>query len=212
MGNYLSARSVGGVLAVLLLCAPTLAIAGIRDDMAVCAAIENSVKRLDCFDKAADEHGLTAQSESVESPGKWSTNKTTSPVDDTETVVLWLSSDEPVGFGKYKTVKPTLIVRCKENKTVIYINYSAFLGSDEGYLTYRIDKGTAQRVEWGISTNHYSIGLWSGNGSIPFIKKLFGKKQLLTRVEPYSESPVTTTFHIAGLEEAIKPLRKACYW
>lgn len=44
------------------------------------------------------------------------------------------------------------------------------------------------------------------------IKDMMGKTEMVVRMTPYSESPFTATFQIAGLEKAIEPLRKECGW
>jgi type VI secretion system protein VasI len=62
------------------------------------------------------------------------------------------------------------------------------------------------------STNNRSLGLWSGGRSIPVIKQMFGKKQMIARMRPFNENAFTVTFNISGLEEASKPLRNACGW
>lgn len=33
---------------------------------------------------------------------------------------------------------------------------------------------------------------------------------MFTQITPYNESPVSATFDVAGLSEALKPLQKAC--
>jgi len=62
------------------------------------------------------------------------------------------------------------------------------------------------------STDNKALGLWSGGESIPVIKKMFGKKQLIARMTPFSESPITVEMDITGLDAAIEPLRTACGW
>ena len=54
--------------------------------------------------------------------------------------------------------------------------------------------------------------LWYGANAIGFAKKLFSGNNLLIRATPYSDSSIQVEFPIAGLEQAIAPLRKACKW
>ncbi|WP_455428303.1 hypothetical protein [Dryocola sp. LX212] len=35
---------------------------------------------------------------------------------------------------------------------------------------------------------------------------------MYVQITPYNESPVQTTFDLAGLSEALMPLQKACAW
>ncbi len=84
--------------------------------------------------------------------------------------------------------------------------------SDYGTVTYRLDKQGPRSVAMEASADEEALGLWKGRKSIPIIKTMFGKSQLIIRMTPHSQSPVTATFDISGLDEAIKPLRKACGW
>ena len=81
-----------------------------------------------------------------------------------------------------------------------------------GDVTFRIDKEAAFERSLNASTNNHSLGLWSGGSAIPMIKRLIGKSTLAIRATPYNESPGLFEFPIAGLDEALKPLRKACGW
>ena len=83
---------------------------------------------------------------------------------------------------------------------------------DYGEVDWRIDKQPMRVLHMDESTDHKALGLWVGSQSIPQIKKMFGAEKLTVRFTPYSGSPETVTFPIAGLEEAIKPLRETCHW
>jgi len=87
-----------------------------------------------------------------------------------------------------------------------------YLGLNSTYVTHRIDKAASKQTKWSLSTKNEHTGKWNGNTSIPFIKSLFGKSNLLMQVTPYGENSVMTTFDISGLESAIKPLRAQCSW
>jgi type VI secretion system protein VasI len=81
-----------------------------------------------------------------------------------------------------------------------------------GKVIYRLDEKPAGEKNMRESTDHKALGLWNGGASIPFIKQMFSHEKLLIRATPHSESPVTATFAISGLENAIKPLRENCGW
>ncbi|HHD81926.1 MAG TPA: hypothetical protein ENK94_01905, partial [Campylobacterales bacterium] len=70
-------------------------------------------------------------------------------------------------------------------------------------------KNQAVTKRWSISTDHEAT---FPPKSIGFTKDLIKHDKLLVQLTPYGDSPVMTTFDIGGLEEAIKPLRKACNW
>ena len=136
--------------------------------------------------------------------------------DDT-TVIMTVDADEPVACILSGTERPTLVVRCPENTTSMYIaTTGCHLVSSEynnyGDVTYRIDDEPAKTRGFDSSTSSRALGLWSGGSAIPFVKFLFGHKELLTRFTPFNENAVSARFKIDGLEEAAAPLREACEW
>jgi len=84
--------------------------------------------------------------------------------------------------------------------------------SSYGDIDYRVDTEKAKKVSGSASTDNKALGLWGGGKSIPVIKQMIGKEKIVVRMTPYSESPFTATFNIAGLAEAVKPLREECRW
>jgi type VI secretion system protein VasI len=80
-----------------------------------------------------------------------------------------------------------------------------------GYVTLRLDSGTAFKKTMNESTDHHALGIWSPN-AVPFVKTLFGHDHLLVRATPYNGNALTSDFVIKGLDGAIKPLRSACKW
>lgn len=151
-------------------------------------------------------------------PSPWNVSEEVSPMDDSRNVYLSTRSNEAVP-GRYgrSTVRPTLYVRCVENTTALVLHMDGHhMASSEyhtwGHVDMRIDDGKAFTKSMRQSTNNRSLGLWSGGTSIPVIRQMFGADQLIVRATPYSESPITMTFDISGLEEEITPLREACHW
>lgn len=179
-----------------------------------CIKIDNDLDRLACYDKEA---GRTPTAETFSAPkGKWAIRKETSKLTDQPTVIMSVDSDEVINCGWNRGDRVSLVLRCMENKTVLYFNTGCHMASGSytsyGDINYRIDSDKAQKVSGDASTDNRALGLWSGGRSIPVIKQMFGKSTLVARMTPYSESPFTATFNIAGLDESIAPLREACNW
>ncbi|WP_457650856.1 type VI secretion system-associated protein TagO [Profundibacter sp.] len=178
-----------------------------------CITIDNDLDRLACYDKAS---GRTPITETVTpNDGKWNVRIERSEFKDTKDVYLSLDSNEPVQcrFGSAETV--TLLLRCSENTTSIFFSTPCHVTSGYGgygNVEYRVDDKPAGKRGFQESTDNRALGLWRGGSSIPFIKKLFGGKELLIRFTPYGESPKTASFAIVGIDDAIKPLREACHW
>ena len=182
-----------------------------KPEIAKCAAKSSDVERLSCFDTLAMNLGAVSQvtRQEMKGNGKWRVGSETSPIDDSKNVYLNLTADKPVP-GKYsRETYPTLVARCKENETNLFINFGFFLGSDSTSVTTRLDKEKAKKSTWLISTDHDAI---FARSSIAFLKKLLKHDRLLVQLTPYGESPRMTEFDVRGLSSAIKPLREACHW
>ena len=179
-----------------------------------CAIISADLDRLACYDKAS---GRTPTTTAIKTEGKWYVSIRESEFRDTTDVFLSIVSDEPVQCGSLRDAVPAhLTIRCMENTTAMLIKADCHLVSsrynDYGDVDIRLDDLPTTTVSMEESTDHKSLGLWSGGRSIPFVKTMIGKDTMLTRFTPYSHSPVTARFHISGLDEAITPLRESCGW
>lgn len=203
------------IIALLVFTGPAFAEPSV-DAFRACGKIEDSVKRLECFDR------LTAAAAPVAEPiippenkGNWQVQSDVSKIDDTTNVFLALNSIEEIEgrFGRQGHM--TLMIVCREKKTNLYITFAGhFMSSIQGAgtVTYRLDQESAKTASFSNSSDNQALGLWSGSSAVPFVKSMLGKQKLLVRAQPYSESAVTGEFKIAGVENAIEPLRKACGW
>ncbi|MCV2877586.1 type VI secretion protein [Sedimentimonas flavescens] len=182
-------------------------------DISECATIEADLDRLACYDKIS---GRTPTTEVVAAPGDWSIEVKKSDFEDTTDVFMRVASQKPVSCGHFKGPQNiTLLLRCKENTTSIFIATHCHLTSGHGgygNVDIRLDDQKSFVSRMDDSTDNSALGLWSGSRSIPLIKQMLGKERMLVRFTPFSESPVTAEFNISGLDEAIKPLREACKW
>lgn len=147
--------------------------------------------------------------------GDWDVSHDKSAFDDTDTVVLRLDSLEHIRGNFGGSGPATLLLRCMENTTSVYLTLNDhFLADIQGYgrVEYRIDGGKAASANMKESTDNKALGLWRGTQAIPFIKTLMTGERVVMRATPFNESPVEFEFRLAGITEAIKPLRSACKW
>ncbi|MDO6459635.1 type VI secretion system-associated protein TagO [Granulosicoccaceae sp. 1_MG-2023] len=184
--------------------------AAIENDLSRCAQTDGALARLECYDQLAKKHELNkpqpASGDDGSSIGAWETTHKVNPIDDTETVVLTQSSSsERTRYGR----APTLVIRCKSNKTEMYVNWADYLGSKARVLE-RLDKETAQTSAWSLSTDHRAT-FYPGS-PIRRLKQMADGSTYVLQVTPYNESPVTAIFDMNALSEALTPLRKACNW
>lgn len=142
--------------------------------------------------------------------GAWRVSTETSPIDDSTNVHLALDSTNSITGRFGSNAQPRLYIRCKEKTTEVFVVWDVYLGIDETDILHRLDDRPARTLEWSISTD-YKAAFYPGN-DISFARELQKHDKLLLRVTPYGESPVTATFELAGLENAIESLKQACRW
>lgn len=184
-----------------------------------CAAEENTVKRVTCFDVlvAPLVNAANATATAAATPvnkGAWRIDVETSPIDDSKNVFISVKARASYQ-DDYATRMPYLWIRCMENTTSLIIDFDDDYMSDiagRGNVTLRIDQAAAVEKHMDASTDNGSLGLWNGGNSIPLIKSMLDGSALLVRAVPVSASPVTIEFPISGLTDAVKPVREACGW
>lgn len=143
-------------------------------------------------------------------------SETKSQIDDTPLVTISARSNErkPLSsFGDAENL--TVMFRCLEDTTSLFIfGNNAHFADHQGYgsVTMRLDDDSAFDRNMNASTDNNALGLWRGGQSIPVIQRMIGHETLLVQVTPFSRSPTTFTFDIAGLEATLEPLREACHW
>ncbi|MBM7341695.1 type VI secretion system-associated protein TagO [Pantoea coffeiphila] len=185
-----------------------------KADIAECRTEVNGTKRLACYDKlfpiGSSDEGEESANKPAINTGKWFTHTTTSPVDDSKNVVLMLESNDTIRTAFGETVTPAIFVTCREKKTELYVNWDVYLGLNETSMLYRLDKQKAVERTWTISTDTKAT-FYSGK-VIDFVKSISKADKLFARITPYNESPVSVTFDVAGLSDALQPLKQACGW
>lgn len=198
-------------------------------DVRACRFINTDAVRLACFDKATDPAAQDADpaDDSEEQPAvdaeastapvsKWSSRQEKSVMTDQTSHFLTVRSTDYVQCSQFGNSAPlTLWARCMEDTTALIISGDCHLASGfDGYgeVMMRTDDDKAVTRSFEASTDNSALGLWTGGRAIPVLESMFGKERLVVRLTPFSMSPIEATFDIAGLEEAIKPLREECGW
>lgn len=175
----------------------------------------SNVKPLELGYEAPNEPTEEAPAEPTVPTGKWTVEEDKSAFDDTQTVILFLDADQEIPGQYGGSTTPSLILRCMEDRTSVYLTMGDYFLSDiQGYgnVDYRIDDTKAQVARMSSSTDNHALGLWSGGASIPFIKQLATGEKLALRITPYNESPRELSFSLTGLNAVLPKLREACSW
>ncbi|WP_415843669.1 type VI secretion system-associated protein TagO [Vreelandella rituensis] len=143
----------------------------------------------------------------------WVVQKEASPIDDSQIVVMGVSSTDQIKDTLGRPARATLKLQCVENRTGFFVEFGGHYMSDliDGSMTLRVDDKQAFTRSMHQSTDHSSLGQMGGN-AIATIRKMLGGDLLTARATPVNSDPVTVQFAIDGIEDEIKPLRKACNW
>ncbi|MEL7398024.1 MAG: type VI secretion system-associated protein TagO [Pseudomonadota bacterium] len=184
-----------------------------------CIPIQAFMERLACYDREV------GRSDVIEKPApttnstqtNWRVRTNKSEMTDFENVYVSTISKGAAQCRRFGSpVFIELNLRCQENTTTLMVgaNDCHLASGFQGYgrVEIRVDDGPVSTVNMEESTNNAVLGLWSGSGSIPQIKKMIGSEEVTIRFTPFNVSPVTVKFDTTGLDQAITPLRDACGW
>lgn len=152
-------------------------------------------------------------------PDKWQTSESHSQMDDSKTVVLALDSEDKIQ-GPLGPVRPSLIVRCEEKRTSVYVvtGMAARVEEDiEGgprdfhTVRTRLDDAPASTEPyWSESTDHKA--LFTQYESVEFAKKLAETQTFTFQFTPFDGSPQVARFDLRGLDVHLHKVAEACGW
>lgn len=145
-------------------------------------------------------------------PG-WQFSTEKSPMDDSTSVMIYRYAEKPVQ-GWLEKSEPTLVLRCVERKTHVYVNSMMQLQTDHGEynqisVRLRFDRKPARSEKFLKSTD--------GKGAfaqrpVPLIKEMLAHESLAFEFTPFNAGSVVADFDLKGLDAKIGDLRKACNW
>lgn len=163
---------------------------------------------------------------------KWHVTEEQSPMDDSKTVVLALDSDDMVQ-GPLGAVRPSLIVRCKEKKTAVYVVTGMATSVEEDFdggprlshtVGIRLNEEASTYHDWYESGDNKALfagdiiydtsghaSAFSG-GTIEFAKRLSLASKLTFQFTPFDGSPQVARFDIRGLDPHLHKVAEACGW
>jgi len=197
-------RAVALVLVPLASAIGLAAQTPLQDAVSRCGVIGAPAQRLACYDSLAK---VPARPSTIPAGvGAWQVSDEKNPLDDSRTVVLSLAATS----GRSVHGQPVaLALRCMSNKATVYVMWNSYLG-DEARVTFRVGGGESRTKTWSVSTD--KTATFYPSDHVEFMKEIMAADRLVLQVTPYNESPITAVFDLAGLPNAIKPLREDCGW
>jgi hypothetical protein len=121
-----------------------------------------------------------------------------------------LEANQPVSVWM-KQVRPTLVVRCMDRRTdvFIYTDSAARIEEQDENHTVRVafdgDEGAHER--WPDSVEHDALFAPDGKAMAGRIQ---ASRQMRFTFSPHNAAPVTATFEVSGLRELLAPIAKRC--
>jgi len=163
---------------------------------------------------------------------KWHVTEDRSTMDDSKTEVLSLDSDDIIQ-GPLGPYKPSLVIRCKEGKTDIYVVTGMAASVEEDLdggpidthtVRLRLDQGSAESYGWSESTDHKAlfasdavygqddqVVAYSG-GTTALAKQLATAQTLAFQFTPFDANPAIARFDLRGLGTHLSKIADACKW
>lgn len=176
-----------------------------------CRSIGNNKIRLACYDNLAAKNPIASGPNSGKNG--WKFDRSVSEIDDTETLVIRLGAEGHLEGWPGKQVRPILVVRCKPPVVDTYVITGMTGSGDTTSVAIRLDKKTPTKKDWINSRTGEEIFYPSGvPGVLRFVNELMNHSRLIFQIEPLHSNPTTTSFHIDGIADAIRPLQQSCYF
>jgi Type VI secretion system VasI, EvfG, VC_A0118 len=135
--------------------------------------------------------------------GRWVSNHRKSAAFESQAI-------QPVAVWM-KQVRPTLVVRCMDKRTdvFVYTDSAARIEEQDENHTVRVafDDGAGTHERWPDSVEHDALFAPDGRA---MVRQLLGARQMRFTFSPHNAAPVTSTFDVAGLGELLTPIAKRC--
>jgi hypothetical protein len=139
-------------------------------------------------------------------------------MDDSKTVTLSLASGDVIQ-GPLGSSRPTLVIRCKESKTEVYVvtgmaasvedDNLADISPNHHSVRLRIDQANPLTVFWYGSDDDKA--LFAGNGE-ELAKELAEAQTLTFGFTPFDANTVVARFDLNGLDAELPKVADACGW
>lgn len=148
-----------------------------------------------------------------EQPDEWIRSDSVSQLDDSKGVTYAVAAHAEVEVW-LRSHRPTLLVRCRENETDVFMTTGGAATVESGDLEghtvrVRYDDGQAQNQRWTESTSNDS--LFAPN-AIAMARRIATAQTVRIGWTPFNASPVVATFDVRGFERHVREIGETCSW
>ena len=167
------------------------------------------------YDTVANMAGVDSMDHAAAAAGHtWMVDSTRSPMDDSPLISLQLSAENEIPTPiEYK--RPTLVVRCREHATSVYVMTETPAQVDWGNLDggatvrLRLDGGKVFTESWGESTDQKAL---FAPTPIALARRIAKADTLRFEFTPFGAPRQTVTFAVAGLADKLGAVSSSCGW
>ncbi len=160
-----------------------------------CDKLKDSLAIGDCLARKAEEKFHDSY--------RWQVGTDASKLTDQKGVYLTALSQNEIKCRWKSETRAILTIRCQENTTAMMLSIDGCQlvsnVSDYGTVTYRLDKQGPRSVAMEASADEEALGPWKGRKSIPIIKTMFGKSQLINKPELPFGTPFSGSMLLARI-------------
>ena len=177
-------------------------------------------RRLRCYDAIAVDLGfittedIQKTEEQIAKYGFWEVIERKVGTGNTS-IYLRLDSSTIVKSAYGPAHAPTLILRCTDKNTDVFLDWGGMLGDPKGkakgiYVDYKLDSAAFKAQEWEYSLDFSSAFV---PRPVDFVRELKGKKELTIQITPFGQGGgmANLIFNLEQFENALAALVDRCY-
>jgi hypothetical protein len=192
---------------------------GLADEIKFCVGPTDVNIRLGCFEDLAVRLGLqvlpvTGVLKHAGSSGNFSWTNTggTSPDGSPAAAAAIQSSDVVSSDSVFANEPATLFLRCSSHQTSLYVSFRKPITPKQTSVALSLDGGKQAAYTWTPSVAGTALGLWAPEDATPLAKYIAGGTRLTVKIKLPESRDVTVAFDVAGMADAMGPVRAACGW
>lgn len=182
-----------------------------------CRAEPSPLVRLDCYDRTLLPVGSPTGDELAQTGPAWQRAMAQEQArgdHSTAFLITVTEGDNPTVVMTTPAIglpppRPVLMLSCQDNITRLQVALVTPRKEDDGMVMLATEK-TRFNAHWFLRESGYLLESSRGLSGIDEIKRLSGAESLT--IGGQNGAVGSLRFSIAGLDEAIKPLRAACHW